>query len=239
MRNAVRPLSFTTLLCALGLGPPVALLQTAVLPALLMQHIMAELSSADVPPAAQTKFHDWVKRAASGDDQALTELLEHCEPKFRIIARVALGPLLRSQVDTLDLVQSMKRMLIPGLRAGLYNLDSPEQLVALAATVIRRKVALYWRRQRRQPVVSLGERALDHTCVYFPEFPAEQWENEELLSHLLDKLTPEERDLFRMQLEGLPIVEIARRLGCKPGPLRARLSRLRKKLRNLAGFSWS
>ncbi|MGB9620090.1 sigma factor-like helix-turn-helix DNA-binding protein [Thermogutta sp.] len=41
-----------------------------------------------------------------------------------------------------------------------------------------------------------------------------------------------------MQLEGLPIVEIARKLGCKPGPLRARLSRLRKKLRSLAGFSW-
>lgn len=200
---------------------------------------MAELVSQTSMPTGRTAFHEWVKRAAAGDEEALAQLLQYCEPKFRIIARVALGPLLRSQVDTLDLVQSMKRMLIPGLRAGLYNLDSPEQLVALAATVIRRKVALYWRRQRRQPVVQLGEQTLDNTQACPPAMPIEQWENEEFLSHLLEKLTPEERDLFQMQLDGLPIVEIARRLGCKPGPLRARLSRLRKKLRNLAGFSWS
>ena len=200
---------------------------------------MADVITHASSPSPRSPFRDWVERAAEGDDEALAKLLEYCEPKFQIIARVALGPLLRSQVDTLDLVQSMKRMLIPGLRAGLYNLDSPEQLVALAATVIRRKVALYWRRQRRQPVVRLGEDTLEQTRWSAPEVPAEQWENEELLSQLLDKLTPEERNLFRMQLEGLPIVEIARRLGCKPGPLRARLSRLRKKLRSLAGFSWS
>lgn len=190
-------------------------------------------------PADKVSFADLVARAGRGDEDALTRLLEYCEPKFRIIARVSLGPLLRPQLDTLDLVQSMKRMLIPGLRAGLYELDSPDQLVALAATIIRRKVALYWRRQKKQAVLRLAEQALGSAEDSLVEHRVQDWENEEFLARLLESLSEDERQLFRMQLEGLTIVEIARHLGCRPGPLRARLSRLRKKLRNLAGISWS
>jgi len=190
-------------------------------------------------PADKVSFTELVAAAGRGDEEALTRLLEYCEPKFRIIARVSLGPLLRPQLDTMDLVQSMKRMLIPGLRAGLYELDSPDQLVALAATIIRRKVALYWRRQKKQAVLRLTEQALTGEEDALVEHRIQDWENEELLARLLESLTEEERQLFRMQLEGLTIVEIARHLGCRPGPLRARLSRLRKKLRSLAGISWS
>jgi len=190
-------------------------------------------------PADKVSFADLVNRAGRGDEEALTRLLEYCEPKFRIIARVSLGPLLRPQLDTLDLVQSMKRMLIPGLRAGLYELDSPDQLVALAATIIRRKVALYWRRQKKQAVLRLAEQALGSAEDSLVEHRIQDWENEEFLTRLLETLSEDERQLFRMQLEGLTIVEIARHLGCRPGPLRARLSRLRKKLRTLAGISWN
>lgn len=190
-------------------------------------------------PADKVSFTELVAAAGRGDEEALTRLLEYCEPKFRIIARVSLGPLLRPQLDTMDLVQSMKRMLIPGLRAGLYELDSPDQLVALAATIIRRKVALYWRRQKKQAVLRLTEQALTGEEDALVEHRIQDWENEELLARLLESLTEEERQLFRMQLEGLTIVEIARHLGCRPGPLRARLSRLRKKLRSLADISWS
>ncbi|MGQ9504884.1 MAG: RNA polymerase sigma factor [Thermogutta sp.] len=187
----------------------------------------------------RVSFADLVTRAGQGDEDALTRLLEYCEPKFRIIARVSLGPLLRPQLDTIDLVQSMKRILIPGLRAGLYELDSPDQLVALAATIIRRKVALYWRRQKKQAVLRLAEQALESAEDSLVEHRAQDWENEEFVARLLESLSEDERQLFRMQLQGLTIVEIARHLGCRPGSLRARLSRLRKKLRNLAGISWS
>lgn len=186
------------------------------------------------PPLAELGFHELVRRAAGGCDAALAHLLQRCEPKFEIVARVSLGPLLRSQVDTLDLVQSMKRMLIPGLRAGRFQLDSPDQLVALAATVIRRKVALYWRRQRRKNVPSLPEAALPQAAGGERDPAVLELENEDYLSRLLDKLTAEERRLFQLQLEGMTIAEIARLLGCPAGPLRAKLCRLRKKLRDAA-----
>lgn len=197
-------------------------------------------SSPDCQTAQEgPSFRDLVARAGQGDEDALTRLLEHCEPKFRIVARVSLGPLLRPQLDTLDLVQSLKRMLIPGLRAGAYTLDSPEQLVALAATIIRRKVALHWRRQRRQAIMRLPDDALDTSGSEASRRRVEDWENEEFLDRLLHSLNEEEQQLFRMQLNGLTIVEIARLLGCRPGPLRAKLSRLRKKLRGVTDVSWT
>ncbi|GAB4127948.1 RNA polymerase sigma factor [Thermopirellula anaerolimosa] len=186
------------------------------------------------PLFAEMDFQELVRRAAGGCDAALAHLLQRCEPKFEIVARVSLGPLLRSQVDTLDLVQSMKRMLIPGLRAGRFQLDSPEQLVALAATVIRRKVALYWRRQRRKNVPSLPEASLSQVAGGERDPAVMELENEDYLSRLFDKLTHEERRLFQLQLEGMTIAEIARLLGCPAGPLRAKLCRLRKKLRDAA-----
>jgi len=190
--------------------------------------------SNDSPSFAEMDFQELVRRAADGSEAALAHMLQRCEPKFEIVARVSLGPLLRSQVDTLDLVQSMKRMLIPGLRAGHFQLESPEQLVALAATVIRRKVALYWRRQRRKNVPPLSATAISDAVGRAGNTPLTELENEEYLARLLEKLTPEERRLFHLQLEGMTIAEIARALGCSAGPLRAKLCRLRKKLREAA-----
>jgi len=100
-------------------------------------------------------------------------------------------------------------------------------------------VALYWRRQKKQAVLRLAEQALGSAEDSLVEHRIQDWENEEFLTRLLESLSEDERQLFRMQLEGLTIVEIARHLGCRPGPLRARLSRLRKKLRTLAGISWN
>ncbi len=192
---------------------------------------MAGKKTHDKTELAERGFAQLVE-AAQTDDDALTALLDRCESKFRIVARVSLGPMLRSQVDTLDLVQSMKRVLIPGLRTGRFDLASPEQLVALAATIIRRKVALYWRRQQRRQVYSLAdEKDLPLGLISVEDDGADRLDDDELLNSLLDQLDPEDREIFQMQLEGLSIVEIARRTGRRAGPLRAHLSRLRRKLR--------
>src|SRR5207244_1495247 len=80
-------------------------------------------------------------RVRAGDEPALTELIQHYEPRLRTAAHVLLGPLLRPSMDSVDLVQSVHRVLLPGLREGKFDLSSPEQVLALALTIIRRKVA--------------------------------------------------------------------------------------------------
>ncbi len=54
--------------------------------------------------------------ARSGDESAMQQLIEQYEPELRIVARNRLGAALRPHLDTIDLVQSVHRSLMIGLR---------------------------------------------------------------------------------------------------------------------------
>ena len=85
-------------------------------------------------------FATLLKRAAAQDAAAQAQLCQHYEPKVRIVARVLLGPALRSHFDSMDLVQSVHRSLLVGLRHEKFDISTPEKLIALASTIVRRKV---------------------------------------------------------------------------------------------------
>lgn len=90
------------------------------------------------------------------DASALEQLLRRYEPKIRIVARGLLGRALRPYVDSVDLVQSVHRSLMMGIKEQKFYLTSSEQLIALAVTLVRRKIARQWRRMRRQNWLSGG-----------------------------------------------------------------------------------
>src|SRR5713101_4998679 len=101
-------------------------------------------------PDTVEPFADLLARARQGDQAALTALSRQYEPEVRIVARVLLGPALRPYLDSLDLVQSVHRSLLAGLRDDKFELDSPDRLVVLAVAMVRRKIGRLWRRHRRQ-----------------------------------------------------------------------------------------
>ena len=173
-------------------------------------------------------------RVQTGDDAALGLLLQHYEPRLRTAARVLLGPLLRPHLDSIDLVQSVHRMLLPALRDGRYALDDPEQLIALALTMLRRKVATNWRRVKNgQDFQSLlGPDDLDPQVPsdHPDDDPARTAQMRDGLEHLLSRLSEADRQLLELRLAGLGSVDIAQKLGVDPHVLRARLSKLRQKL---------
>ena len=82
-------------------------------------------------------------RFQAGDERCLAELLHDFEPEIRRVARLRLGPLLRPHLDSLDMVQSVCVTLIEGFRRDQFTVTQPEQLVALAAGIIRRKIAAH------------------------------------------------------------------------------------------------
>src|SRR5260370_36924160 len=102
------------------------------------------------------EFRALVARARQGDDSALSDLVQHYEPEIRTVARYQLGPALRPYLDSVDLVQSVHRSLMAGLRQNKFEVADPKALVALALTMVRRKVVHHWRRVRRQQRVSGG-----------------------------------------------------------------------------------
>src|SRR5262245_34744396 len=101
-------------------------------------------------PDAPNEFAALVARARKGEQAALEQLTHQYEAKLRVVARVLLGPALRPYFDSMDLVQSVHKSVLLGLHHGKFAFADPDQLMALALTLVRRKVARQWRRVQRQ-----------------------------------------------------------------------------------------
>ncbi|HKB03564.1 MAG TPA: sigma-70 family RNA polymerase sigma factor [Gemmataceae bacterium] len=184
--------------------------------------------------APDVAFADWLARARGGDRTALDHLARTYESDVRIAARVLLGPALRPHLDSLDLVQSVHRSLLLGFRDHKFDVNSPGQLVALALTIVRRKVARKWRKHRRQlravtPINSPDDLGDVLTSMRSSETdPARAAQVRDAVARLCRDLDAADRHLLERRLEGWTTAEIARQLGQSPDVLRVRLHRLRK-----------
>lgn len=181
-------------------------------------------------------FRDLIERARHGDQHALAELVGRYESEVRMVARLRLGAALRPHLDSIDLVQSVHHSLIVGLRQNRFEISTPQQLVALALTIVRRKAARAWQRLKRQQRLSGGgEDALANTLLDLasPEQdPAVTAAYRDTVAEVCRGLDSVERQLLEMHLEGYRTVEIAELLGLNADVLRVRLSRLRARLRS-------
>ncbi len=191
-----------------------------------------------IPPETVQTFPGLVARARAGDTEALTTLVHTYESEVRIVARVLLGPALRPHLDSLDLVQSVHRSLMLGLRQDRFDISTPENLVALALTMVRRKAARKWRTARRQQRLSHGPDPSEDLTRTLESLtsgeidPASAVALNDAIQQLCRNLTDADRRLMELRLSGYSTAEAARELGADPDVLRAHLSRLRQRLRS-------
>jgi RNA polymerase sigma-70 factor (ECF subfamily) len=175
--------------------------------------------------------------ARSGDEAAMQQLIEGYEPELRIVARNRIGSSLRPHLDTIDLVQSVHRSLMIGLRDARFDITSPQKLIALAVTIVQRKAAKHWRHLKRQQRLSGHEESkkdLVETMLSLRtarEDELSEITTRDLLSQWLEKMDAVERQLIELRLDGYSTVEIAHQLQLDADVLRVKLSRLRKRLR--------
>jgi RNA polymerase sigma-70 factor (ECF subfamily) len=180
-------------------------------------------------------FAALLERARRGDRAALAEVAQRYEPRVRVVARVLLGPALRPYLDSVDLVQSVHRSLLVGLRDGRFDLATADNLVALAMTMVRRKVARHWRRHQRQRRLDGGPGAdlpslLTSLSSPQPD-PARAVQFADAVGHLCASLDETERRLLELRLQGHSTAEIAAQLALSGVALRVRMTRLRQRLR--------
>lgn len=189
-------------------------------------------------PDPDPTFAALLSQARGGDTDAVGQIARLYESELRIVARVQLGPALRPYLDSIDLVQSVHRSLLAGLRNDKFVVTDARGLLALALRMVRRKVARQWRTHRRQvrPVgthptdvlATLSQRAVD---------PAAEAEVRDALARLWSELNAEDRQLLELRLEGLSTAEAAERMNKSPDALRVRLHRLRKWLEDEQVFA--
>ena len=87
-------------------------------------------------------FQVLIERVCAGDAEAAAELVRRYEPMVRRAARVRLvDPRLGRVLDSMDICQSVMASFFVRAALGQYELNSPDQLLKLLATMARNKLA--------------------------------------------------------------------------------------------------
>lgn len=188
-------------------------------------------------PESTAQFAELLARVRDGDEAATIQLVKRYEARVRLTARVLLGPALRPHLDSVDIAQSVHRTLLFGLKHDKFDLNSSDQLLALLLTVVRRKVAHQWRKAQRQRRLSTATDSMESpvsllAAMVSPQHdPAGSAAINDSVTQLLQGLDGTDRQAIELRLSGYSTVEVAAELGLDARVLRARLSRLRQRLR--------
>ena len=81
-------------------------------------------------------FSALLARARLGDDRAVADLVTHYQAIVRRAAHGMLGPAMRGQLDSMDVVQSVHRSLLIGLRQACGFRDGFQSLAKLGVVVL-------------------------------------------------------------------------------------------------------
>lgn len=183
------------------------------------------------------EFAQLLQQAALGVEAAQHAISEKYSRQVRVIARVLLGPQLRQHFDSMDLLQSVHHSILIGLRQQRYQFSDPDKLIALACTILRRKVAKKWRRTRRQLNLSSNSTGstesladLLSSITNHETDPSMIAQFNDQLAEICSQMGETERQMLEMRLDGYTNQEVAERLGLHPIALRVRWTRLRQKL---------
>ncbi len=185
-----------------------------------------------VPMHAAIDYPALIDRVRSGEERAIGELLARFEADVRLAARRALGPLLRGQVDSMDLVQSVFRRFVVGLKQDHFDLSCPERLGRILRVAVRNRAADCYRKRRRQDelfadAVATGRRSAADVS---DDDHVRDRDLADLLEYVQGFLTPTEHRAVVLRLQGLSTTEAAQVIGIDPDLLRVRLNRMRARL---------
>jgi RNA polymerase sigma-70 factor (ECF subfamily) len=173
-------------------------------------------------------FADLIRRVRGGDEAAAAEVVRLYEPAIRRSVRPRLDPRLRRTYDSTDLSQAVLCSFFLRAAAGQYQLETPEQLLKLLASMARHKLAKAGRRQRaarRDDRRVEAGRAEERDLRAPDPGPSEQVADRELFQEVLRRLSPEERRLVELRHEGRDWAAIAAACGGSPEALRKQLAR--------------
>jgi RNA polymerase sigma factor (sigma-70 family) len=193
------------------------------------------MAAESLAPLPDNAFLDLLARVRGGDDSAAAELVQRYERIVLRSVRSRLGKDMRSAMDSMDVMQSVHRSLLTGVKSQRFQLASPQQLIGLAVVMVQRKVARYWRKLKQFPIGSgVGGKSVVTSleAIISDELaPSEMAAASELLERLLGQLGDIDRQLVRLKLDGHSSVEVGQIMGCDPAFIRMRWSRLRQMLR--------
>ncbi len=179
---------------------------------------------------SQEPLEELLQRLRGGDRQAAAALFTSYEPYLRMIVRRSLSPLLRTQLESVDLVQSVWVQVLERLDRADWEFSCAEQLRAFLVKAARNRLIDHARRmkssrQREQIVAAAPERR----DAQQPR-PSEMVRARELWDQMLELCPPQHRSILHYREQGLGLDEIATRTGLHPSSVRRILYQLAGRL---------
>lgn len=154
-------------------------------------------------------------RMRAGDAAAWTEFHARYEPLLRQMARRWLSPQLRRQADSVDMTQSVLRILL--LSDGQVAFEDEERFRGWLATVMRNRVVRLARRAQGpggEALEAMDPEEEPEGGGPGPDVLAEKAEAIHRLKSAMDLLTREEREIILLrEFEDLAFGDVAKRLG--------------------------
>jgi RNA polymerase sigma-70 factor (ECF subfamily) len=162
-------------------------------------------------------FETLIGRVRAGDAEAAAELVKQLEAAIRVAVRIRLfDPVLRRQLDSMDICQSVLASFFVRVAAGQYDLRHPSQLVALLTKMAHNKLKLHVGYNLLQ---CRDVRRLSDTSQHALELassapgPARQAEGRELLRRAWQHMDGTMREIATYRLNGETWDVVASKMG--------------------------
>jgi RNA polymerase sigma factor (sigma-70 family) len=186
-------------------------------------------------------FQDLIRRVRTGDKAAAAELVRDYEPAIRRVARIRLiDTRLQRYFDSLDIAQSVFASFFVRMALGQYDLDKPEQLLKLLATMSRKKLVDRIRKEEAscrdyRRLAAFGP-TVGQALASDPT-PSQEVAGQELLEEFRKRLSADERYLADQRSLGRDWAQIAADQGGSPEALRKQLARAIDRIASQLGLS--
>jgi RNA polymerase sigma factor (sigma-70 family) len=185
-------------------------------------------------------FADLMESARLGDEAAVAAVLDRFEPEVRTMVRVRLPKVLRSELDSMDIVQAVWTSVFTANTEDVARFADAGQFRGFLAGVARNKVNEAHRRGTRTKKYNLrreerlyvrkGERDIPRDVPASDPTPSEEVQADDRLDQIIRGRTPDEVRVVDLRRQGLTYDEIAGRLGTSERSARRVIESIRERM---------
>lgn len=175
-------------------------------------------------------FRDLIQRVRSGDAMAAEELVREYQDEIRRIVRVRLtDPRLRTEFESMDICQSVMGNFFVRVAGGQFDLNQPDDLLKLLATMAINKLKDRYRKmtadKRDHRVVRASDSCDPAALVPDPgRTPDSIVAEREMLERIRARLSEDERYVYEQRAAGMEWSDIVAAVALAPEPIRTRLA---------------
>ncbi len=185
-------------------------------------------------------FADLMESVKLGDEAAMAAVLGRFESEIRTMVRVRLPRILRSELDSMDIVQAVWTSVFAANGDAIRNFTDPGQLRGYLAGVARNKVYEEHRRRTRTKKYDLhreerlyvrkGDRDIPREVAATDPSPSENLQAGDRYGQLIEGRSPNEIRIIELRRQGLTFEEIGREVGLNERSVRRVIDEARKRL---------